>query len=381
MDKNLLEKISYKTKYFNSVDELIEKIVNKTIVPYQLEVQPGRLKGKKICWMPCSYCYGGSSENNSEKLSHERYLDILDQVNDGPNGGIKKIIYAGYATDPLNYEYIDDFIEKSINYKQIFGVHSKLLKVSDRLVKLLQSNSVMETSYLTISVDGGDDKSYNLTHNLSSGVKLYNKVLENIKKITEHSNQNKSKLDISANYLITKVNSDRDIVFKGINDLIRSGVDSIRLSFPQIPRGMNSEAGSIIPSLNEANNIYKNLLPVIKEFEDLNLKVILMHYDKDKNITEPRTLPCFARFIYPAIAYDGYLSNCSQSAAVHFRDMSLGNLQTTDFWDAFYDYDSKNLFSFMKNQFKKMVNNDCRCDRKEHTVNQIFKEELDLKFA
>ncbi len=61
--------------------------------------------------------------------------------------------------------------------------------------------------------------------------------------------------------------------------------------------------------------------------------------------------------------------------------MSLGNLQTTDFWDAFYDYDSKNLFSFMKNQFKKMVNNDCRCDRKEHTVNQIFKEELDLKFA
>ena len=56
------------------------------------------------------------------------------------------------------------------------------------------------------------------------------------------------------------------------------------------------------------------------------------------------------RFIYPAIAYDGYLSNCSQSAAVHFRDMSLGNLQTTDFWDAFYDYDSKNLFSFMKNQ-------------------------------
>jgi len=91
-------------------------------------------------------------------------------------------------------------------------------------------------------------------------------------------------------------------------------------------------------------------------------------------------LPCFSRFIYPAISYDGYLSNCSQSAATHFKDMALGNLQTSDFWDAFYDYDEKDVFSFMKNEFKKMIKNDCRCDRKEHTVNQIFKEQIGDRF-
>ena len=60
--------------------------------------------------------------------------------------------------------------------------------------------------------------------------------------------------------------------------------------------------------------------------------------------------------------------------------MSLGNLQHKDFWEAFYDYDEKNIFEFMKKEFDKMNKNDCRCDRKEHTVNQIFKEQLSSIF-
>jgi len=102
----------------------------------------------------------------------------------------------------------------------------------------------------------------------------------------------------------------------------------------------------------------------------------LIDYDADKGIRDVRTLPCFSRFIYPAISYDGYLSNCSQSAATHFKDMALGNLHTQEFWDAFYNYNEKDIFGFMNNEFKKMVKNDCRCDRKEHTVNQIFKDEI-----
>ena len=69
--------------------------------------------------MPCTYCYGGSAKNDGTRLDPERYLDIIEQTNNGPNGNINKIIYAGYATDPLNYEHIDDLIEKSINFGQI----------------------------------------------------------------------------------------------------------------------------------------------------------------------------------------------------------------------------------------------------------------------
>ena len=45
----LVDQITYKTKYFKNVDDLIEKINKKIVVPYQLEVQPGRIKGNKIC--------------------------------------------------------------------------------------------------------------------------------------------------------------------------------------------------------------------------------------------------------------------------------------------------------------------------------------------
>ena len=31
-------------------------------------------------------------------------------------------------------------------------------------------------------------------------------------------------------------------------------------------------------------------------------------------------------------------------------------------------------------EFQKMINNDCRCDRKEHTVNQILKSEIGDRF-
>ena len=58
-------------------------------------------------------------------------------------------------------------------------------------------------------------------------------------------------------------------------------------------------------------------------------------FDNENNISDFRTMPCFARFIYPAVAYDGYLSHCSQSGAIRFRDMSLGNLQNNNFWDLF----------------------------------------------
>jgi len=372
----LLDQITYKTKYFKTVEDLIEKIQNKTVVPYQLEVQPGRIKGNKICWMPCTYCYGGSSKNDGERLDPDRYLDIIDQTVAGPHGRINKIIYAGYATDPLNYEHIDDLIEKSVNLGQIVGIHSKLIKISERLVSILTSDKVAETSYLTVSVDGGDNKSYNLAHNLSEKVKVYDRVIANIKKLTDLFASKKKKFDVSANYLVTKNNCSKDEVYNGIVNLINAGVDSIRFSFPQLPRGTDSYEGTIIPNRKEVKKIYEDINPVINEFKDSKAKVVLIDYDADKGIRDVRTLPCFSRFIYPAISYDGYLSNCSQSAASHFKDMALGNLHTQDFWDAFYSYNENDIFGFMNNEFKKMVKNDCRCDRKEHTVNQIFKDEI-----
>ena len=45
----------------------------------------------------CPYCYGGSSQMSEGSLSDTRYIEILSEI---AQGGVKKFIFAGYATDP-----------------------------------------------------------------------------------------------------------------------------------------------------------------------------------------------------------------------------------------------------------------------------------------
>lgn len=367
MKSDLLKKISYQTKYFNSVDELIEQIKNKTVIPYQVELQPGRLKGKSLCWMSCSYCYGASSENKGERLTKERYLEIIDELCEG-NRKIKKIIFAGYATDPLNCEYIDDLIERAVEHNVVIGIHTKLLKISDRLVDILSSDKLNSESYITVSVDAGDDLSYNLSHGLPKTVKVYQKVLNNIKKLTDKA----VNLDISSNYLITKENHKIDLIESGIKNLINVGIHSIRFSFPQIPRGQENPFG-VIDIYTDIKVIEDEIRMLLKKFNNTKTDLSFISYE-DGEENKRRTLPCLARFIYPAVSFEGTLSHCSQSAAPQFDNMMLGKLQNTNFWDAFYDYDPKDFLSMLNKQHEKMNKNDCRCDRKEHKVNSYFKE-------
>ena len=238
----------------------------------------------------------------------------MEQTADGPNGGINKIIFAGYATDPFNYEHIDGLVEKSINLNQIIGVHTKLIKISDKMLKLLTSRKNKD-DYITVSLDAGDSLTYNKAHNLNPKVKIFDKVLDNITELVKLKKQKKSLIDISVNYLITNENSNLETIERCINKLTKIGVDSIRFTFPQSPRGQDHKENPFAPLSKNKDLIIST---VTKKIEDLannniNTRLTIFDYDKQININEPRTLPCFARFIFPAISYDGYLSNCSQS--------------------------------------------------------------------
>lgn len=102
-----------------------------------------------------------------------------------------------------------------------------------------------------------------------------------------------------------------------------------------------------------------------------NKNISLKTADGENNIyNKPRTTPCLARYVYPKVSFNCWLYNCSQSRAPNFRNLILGNLNKLDFWKLFYNYqvdDFKNFLFECKNKINKSV---CRCDRKEHIVNQ-----------
>ena len=77
--QDLKQTYSYKSQYVDSPEDLLEKIINKTIIPHQIEVQPGP-KSNALCWLKCPYCYGGSSKMSGETLDDTRYIEVLHEI-------------------------------------------------------------------------------------------------------------------------------------------------------------------------------------------------------------------------------------------------------------------------------------------------------------
>ena len=360
----LENKYSFKSKYINDYENFKKKILEKKIIPYQVEFQaPPR--SKKICWLECPYCYGLSAKDNGFRLEKKRGLEILNDILDG---GVKKIIFAGYATDPLNCSYIEDLLDLTIKKKAVFGFNTKAIKISDAFYHNLETNKIVKDSYISLSVDAGSNETYNKIHGVKSNVEIYDKVLLNTKKLGEIKNKNF--FDLSAAYLVNIHSANPYDYEKFINDFIGAGCNLLRFTFPQPPKGIVTERG-VIPSENEKITYKKILFELKNKYEKSNTTIMIVDADEENNIfNKPQTLPCYARFVYPTVGFDGWLYNCSQSSAPNFRSSALGNLNHYNFWELFYNYKIENFNDFMKSQNKCIKESNCRCDRKEHILNQ-----------
>tara|TARA_B100000989_G_scaffold16650_1_gene11034 strand:+ start:433 stop:1575 length:1143 start_codon:yes stop_codon:yes gene_type:complete len=365
-NKRLEKSYSYSNTIIDDFENFKNDIISKRIVPYQVEFQPPPSSLKKICWLECSYCYGGSADDTkSPRMEKKLALKILKEI---ASGGVKKVIFAGYATDPLNSPYIEELLKESIDLNMIFGFNTKALRVSDKLIEQLSRKTIQNSSYLSLSVDAGSDETYNLMHNVKSKARIYNRVVENAKKIR---NANEA-LDLSAAYLINKTNEDLTNIKKFIKDFREAGFNFLRFSFLQQPKDIKLSP-IILPNYKEQEKIKDRILDYINSQDSSECKVKLIDVDSEQNIfRKERTTPCFARFIFPTVGYDGWLYNCSQSSAPNFHSIAMGNLAEKNFWDIFYDYDMSDQKNFFSHCSKKIKESGCRCDRKMHLANRAI---------
>jgi len=368
MSKDISARYKFSAGYIPEYNDFRIQILNKTIIPYQVEFQPPPKSIKKICWLECSYCYGASADDNAgDRMPRDVAMKTLHEIADG---GVKKVIFAGYATDPLNSPYLEDLLEVAINKKMIFGFNTKALKVSPKLLELLTRKDIQPTSYISLSVDAGSNEVYNTFHGVKASSKIYDKVLKNTEKIVESCRKGGSVFDISAAYLVNKNNWAVSEVTRFIEDFKGVGCNLLRFTFPQPPRE-TPLADGIIPSVGDVAMALRNLTPIVNSSSTDNCKVMIVDADSEYGIFyKPRTNPCFARWIYPTVGYDGWLYHCSQTGSPNFRLMALGNLNKSGFWELFYNYDIDNFGDYMSVCGKAMDETGCRCDRKMHLTNQ-----------
>ena len=362
---DIVQRYKYSANYIPDHSAFRKQVLDKTVIPYQVEFQPPPASTTKICWLECPYCYGLSADDNGDRLPAERGIEVMRQI---AEGGVKKVIFAGYATDPLNSPYLEDLLEIAIDNQMVFGFNTKALKVSDRMIDLLSRDDIVHTSYMSISVDAGSNDVYNRIHGVKTDAPLYDRVLNNIRRVGEARKKN-NLFDLSAAYLVNIHSHQPEEVSTFISDFKDAGCNLLRFTFPQPPRGITTDPG-VVPTKDESSNYHSTLAPLINEQSSDECPILLVDADSDHDIFhKPRTVPCFARFVYPTVGFDGWLYHCSQSSAPNFRPMALGNLQERDFWDLFYDYDADNLGQYFDGCGKKMAETGCRCDRKEHVLN------------
>ncbi len=365
-NQRLEKSYSYSNTIIDDFEKFKNDIISKRIVPYQVEFQPPPSSLKKICWLECSYCYGGSADDSkSPRMEKDLALRVLNEI---AFGGVKKVIFAGYATDPLNSPYIEDLLKKSIDLNMIFGFNTKALRVSDKLIEQLSRKTIKDSSYLSLSVDAGSDETYNLMHSIKSKARIYTRVVENAKRIRQ-ANEN---LDLSAAYLINKTNDDLKNIKKFIKDFKDAGFNFLRFSFLQQPKDIKL-CSTTLPNFKEQEKIKEKISDYLISQDSYECKVKLIDVDNEEKIfRKERTTPCFARFIFPTVGYDGWLYNCSQSSSPNFHSTAMGNLAERNFWDIFYEYDMSNQKDFFSNCSKKIKESGCRCDRKMHLANKAI---------
>ncbi|OEU71263.1 MAG: radical SAM protein [Desulfovibrio sp. S3730MH75] len=364
----LVARYKFGATYIADFAEFRELVLGKTVVPHQVEIQPGPA-GSNICWLQCPYCYGGSADDTGERLSGERSVEILEEI---AAGGVNKVIFAGYCTDPLNSTYIEDLLSVAIKRGLIFGFNTKSLRVSERFLDLLSSSEIASGSYFSVSVDAGFNSSYNTVHAIANeSARIYDRVLKNVANISSVRKASGVYLDISVAYLINRLNNTNGEIRKFVADFSEAGCNLMRFTFPQLPRGkVEGELPTAVPSAEECARYRYRLEPLIAELDSDSCRVLFVDADHEHDILrKARTTPCVARFVYPTVGFDGWLYHCSQSSAPNFRKMALGNLAERSFWDLFYDYDADHLERYFAECERIMEEVNCRCDRKEHLVN------------
>lgn len=365
MEECALARYRYAADYVPDWSVFKTSVLNKTVMPHQIEWQPGPATDK-LCWLPCPHCYGGSAQAVPDRLPLDRALDVLTEIIDG---GVQKIIFAGYATDPLHSPDFDYLFNAAVCRGITVGINTKALKISDALLHSLESGMMHPKSYVSVSVDAGSDAMYGIVHQGVYGTGLYNRILNNVRILNRCRWECTTKpFELAATYLVFRENAVFGEMQRFVQDFREAGCDVLRFAFPQEPRGAQAEA--MIPTPDERRQWAKMIRLIVEAEDSSECRIMFADTDQEHDlIGQSRTLPCVSRFVFPAIGYDGWLYPCSQSAAPDFHKMALGNLAHHGFWDLYYRYNAEHFADWIQLQGPMMETCGCRCDRKAHLLN------------
>lgn len=353
---------SYGENVCEKFADIPRRIKTGSLIPHQVEIHPPP-RGKELCWLRCKHCYTQTDLGESQRISGERLVEILDEISQGsPRTGERpeKIILSGFRTDPLNSDIIGNVVEASKQAGFVTGVHTKGLRMTEELIEKLTSNS-HTGDYISFSVDAGNNSTYNKVHGVRNPqARLYEQVRENIQRLMDGIRSSNSNLQVRATYLLTNENCDQQVL-DFIEQFRELCVHTMRFSVPILPTMGLQERVSEFPkvSVHDLADFEQRFHAM--EREDRNDLVYLEFGGNTK-----KTLPCWSRWLLPTVGYDGHLYPCCLVASQEFEALRIADLTKEKFWDSYYKQVALDFHG-----------TNCQCDRKAAEIHQAVSSRLE----
>jgi len=214
-----MKKLKYsRLKIFHYPEKLnsIPLEENEILPPLQIRIKP-----TNICSHHCWYCaYRADNLQLGKDMRIKDYIPkekMMEILSDCEEMGVKSITFSG-GGDPFNYKYFLDTVKKlaTTNIKFASLTHGALLE--GEIAELFKKHG----SWIRISIDGWDDKSYSEYRGVKEGE--WSRVIGNIENFVKLE----GKCEIGVVIVIDKKNYDK--VYDMSKLFYRLGVSSVKMS-------------------------------------------------------------------------------------------------------------------------------------------------------
>ena len=336
-----------KTKIFHFKDKIDSLPIEKKDILPPVHI---RVKPTNVCAHNCCYCAYraknlqlGKDMNERDYIPRDKMLEIIDDIIDMK---VKAVTFSG-GGDPFYYPYLLETAKKLAESPVQFATLTNGVKLNEELAEIFADKA----TWIRISIDGWDDKSYSKYRGVKDGE--FTKVIKNMESFKKLN----GKCYLGVSIIVDRDNAAHiyDLV-KKLNDI---GVDSVKVS----PCIVSNDG-------IENNKYHQPVFDKVKEdlnraLEDLaceSFEIFDSYHEVDDKFQKTYSWCPFLQ-ILPVIGADLNIYPC-QDKAYNLDEGLIGSIKNQslkEFW--FSD----------KNNFKKIIptehcNNHCVANTKNKLI-------------
>jgi MoaA/NifB/PqqE/SkfB family radical SAM enzyme len=334
-----------KMKVFHFKDKLdsLPRENKKILAPVHIRIKP-----TNACNHNCHYCaYRVDNLQLGQDMSTRDFIPkakMLEIIDDLQQMGVKAVTFSG-GGEPFCYPYLSDAVKALIKGHIKFAALTNGSLLKGELAELFSCHG----SWVRVSIDGWDDKSYSLYRRVKEGE--FGRVMRNITDFKKLG----GRCYLGISLIVDRRNAAH--IYEFIGRLKNAGVDSVKVS------------PCIVSNNGPANNRYhklvfdkvkKQVAKAVKRFADKHFEIFDSYYELDNKFNKSYTW-CPYLQILPVIGADLNIYPCQDNNLKEGLIGSIKNKRFRDFW-----FRDKN--KFFKINPSRACNHHCVANEKNRII-------------